>query len=64
MCVAQGVSPGATRRSSSPLRVPPPLAVAHGGGRFGGTNDPRANALGYTHAAPLGLLRPFIKVVK
>ncbi len=28
-----------------------------------GADDPRADALGYTHAAPLWLLRPFIKVV-
>ncbi len=63
MCVAQGVSPGTTTH-----RPPPPCAAANGGGtrrgEIQGADDPRADAQGYTHAAPLGLLRPFIKVVK
>ncbi len=63
MCVAQVVSPGAIRRRPSP-----PCAAVNGGGtrrgEIQGADDPRADAQGYTHAAPLGLLRPFITVVK
>ncbi len=63
MCVAQGVSPGTTTHR------PPPAVCRrqrrpHTAREIQGADDPRADAQGYTHAAPLGLLRPFIKVVK
>ncbi len=54
MCVAQGVSPGTTAH-----RPPPAVCRRQRRGEIQG-----ADAQGYTHAAPLGLLRPFINVVK
>ncbi len=63
MGVAQGVSPGTTKHR------PPPAVCRrrwrrHTAGKIqGADDDPRADAQGYTHVAPLGLLRPFIKAV-
>ncbi len=61
MCVAQGVSPGTTKH-----RPPPAVCRRRQRRRRRHTagGDSGADAQGYTHAAPLGLLRPFIKVVK
>ncbi len=51
----------------TPVRSPPPCAAVNGGGtrrrEIRGADDPRVDTLGYTHDAPLGLLRLFIKVV-
>ena len=61
MCVAQGVSPGIV---NPPSNAPPPCTAASGGTRRREglvSCGPRADALGDTHAAPLGLLRLFIK---
>ncbi len=57
MCVAQGVSPGAKNPTSRPVppRLPPSLTAEDEEGRLMCVLDPRANALGYTHAAPPGL---------
>ena len=57
MFVAQGVSPGELEflRFSSPLRIPPPRAAECGGGDGWASFRPRADALGYTYSAPLGL---------
>ncbi len=58
MCVAQGVNPGLLDFQTFP---PFPSAANSGGGEGGGGHffRPRADALRYTHAAPLGLKTDF-----